>query len=68
MCAIWSKSLRAKGFRLESLPSEPALAIPAEAPTRRTPKVLTDPVFHKHHAEHEMLRFLTRLSSRRTSP
>ena len=31
---------------------------------RRTSKVLTDPVFHDHHPEHEMLRYLTRLSSR----
>jgi len=31
---------------------------------RRSAEVLRDPVFHKYHAEHEMLRFLNRLSSR----
>ncbi|HEV3455865.1 MAG TPA: aminomethyl-transferring glycine dehydrogenase [Thermoanaerobaculia bacterium] len=40
----------------------PVPAIPA--PHARTSPLLTHPVFHRYHTEHEMLRFLKRLESR----
>jgi glycine dehydrogenase len=40
-------------------------ALPVIPPAlARTSPVLSDPVFHKYHSEHEMLRYLHRLSSR----
>ncbi|HET7177176.1 MAG TPA: aminomethyl-transferring glycine dehydrogenase, partial [Solirubrobacterales bacterium] len=37
---------------------------PYPAPLARTSAILTHPVFHRHHTEHEMLRYLKRLESR----
>jgi len=37
---------------------------PYPAPLARTSPFLTHPVFHRHHTEHEMLRYLKRLESR----
>lgn len=47
---------------LEAALEQHEVAIPA-ALQRKAP-LLADPIFHRYHAEHEMLRFLTRLSSR----
>ena len=47
---------------LDALPRDPALAI--EGVHARTSEFMTHPVFHEHHAEHEMLRYLKRLENR----
>ena len=56
------KALSGKDVDLLAFLAGEENAIPAGL--RRTSKVLQDPVFHDHHPEHEMLRFLNRLSSR----
>ncbi|MEO8274768.1 MAG: aminomethyl-transferring glycine dehydrogenase [Thermoanaerobaculia bacterium] len=48
---------------LEAL-SEVAARSSIPAPHARTSEFLTHPVFHRHHTEHEMLRYLRRLESR----
>jgi glycine dehydrogenase len=49
-------------FTPEQLASEVGVAIPE--PHARKDAFLTHPVFNRYHAEHEMLRYLTRLSAR----
>jgi glycine dehydrogenase len=49
-------------FTVEELTDEVTLEVPA--PHRRQSGYLEHPVFHRHHAEHEMLRYLHRLQAR----
>ena len=50
------------GFTPEQLADEVELAVPA--PHARKDPFLTHPVFNRYHAEHEMLRYLSRLQAR----
>jgi glycine dehydrogenase len=50
------------GFTPEQLAGEIEVTVPA--PHARKDPFLTHPVFHRYHAEHEMLRYLSRLQSR----
>ncbi len=49
-------------FTVEELAAAVSLEIPAEH--ARTSEILTHPVFHRHHQEHEMLRYIRRLEGR----
>ncbi len=53
---------RPSGLRAEALAAGLDFALPA-LHARQSP-YLTHPVFHRYHAEHEMLRYITRLASR----
>src|SRR4029453_9040281 len=55
-------SERPLDFRAEDLAGEAPEPLPA--PHARTSAFLTPPVFHSHHSEHEMLRYLHRLQGR----
>ncbi len=50
------------GFTPEQLADEVEVEVPA--PHARTEPFLEHPVFHRYHAEHEMLRYLARLQAR----
>jgi len=50
------------GFTVEELAAAAELEIPG--PHARTSDFLTHPVFHRHHQEHEMLRYIRRLEGR----
>ncbi|HET9225220.1 MAG TPA: aminomethyl-transferring glycine dehydrogenase, partial [Thermoanaerobaculia bacterium] len=49
-------------FSLDDLAKAAEMDIPA--PHARTSEILTHPVFHRHHTEHEMLRYIKRLEAR----
>jgi glycine dehydrogenase len=50
------------GFTIEELAAAADLDFPA--PHARTSEILSHPVFHRHHQEHEMLRYIRRLEGR----
>ena len=63
VAALWDVFAgKASGLSVEELAKAAAVELPA--PFARGSEFMTHPIFSKFHAEHEMLRYLTRLQSR----
>ena len=58
--AVWSAF--AVTASVEALDADMSLGLPAAL--RRDDEILSHPVFHRHHSEHEMLRYLRRLADK----
>ena len=62
LIAIFDGGVGGHSFSLDDLTKSAQMDIPA--PHARSSEILTHPVFHRHHTEHEMLRYIKRLEAR----